>query len=148
VNGNKMAAEMAEQPHVIAALAGRRLQLVERISSILPSDLSGIVLLARGSSDHAAVYGRYVLELASGRPVSLAAPSLHTLYGAKVDYRGYLAVAVSQSGRTPEIVTVLERMKEGGAQCLAITNTPDSPLGDVADMMLELGAGPEEAVPN
>jgi len=51
VNGNKMAAEMAEQPHVIAALAGRRLQLVERISSILPSDLSGIVLLARGSSD-------------------------------------------------------------------------------------------------
>ena len=147
MNGNKMAAEMAGQPHVIAALAGRRLQLVERISSILPSDLSGIVLLARGSSDHAAVYGRYVLELASGRPVSLAAPSLHTLYGAKVDYRGYLAVAVSQSGRTPEIVTVLERMKEGGAQCLAITNTPDSPLGDVADMMLELGAGPEEAVP-
>jgi glucosamine--fructose-6-phosphate aminotransferase (isomerizing) len=142
-----MAAEMAEQPQVIAALAGRRLELVEQISSILPSDLAGTVLLARGSSDHAAVYGRYVLELASGRPVSLAAPSLHTLYGAKVDYRGYLAVAVSQSGRTPEIVTVLERMKEGGARCLAITNAPDSPLGDVADIVLELGAGPEEAVP-
>jgi glutamine---fructose-6-phosphate transaminase (isomerizing) len=142
-----MAAEMAEQPQVIAALAGRRRELVERITSIVPSDLSGTVLLARGSSDHAAVYGRYVLELASGRPVSLAAPSLHTLYGAKVDYRGYLAVAVSQSGRTPEIVTVLERMKEGGARCLAITNTPDSPLGDVADMLLELGAGPEKAVP-
>jgi glucosamine--fructose-6-phosphate aminotransferase (isomerizing) len=147
VKGSKMAAEMAEQPQVISALAGRRLELVEQISSILPPELSGTVLLARGSSDHAAVYGRYVLELASGRPVSLAAPSLHTLYGAKVDYRGYLAVAVSQSGRTPEIVTVLERMKAAGARCIAITNSPDSPLGAVADMVLELGAGPEEAVP-
>jgi len=147
VKGSRMAAEMAEQPQVIAALAARRLELVDRISSILPPELAGTVLLARGSSDHAAVYGRYVLELASGRPVSLAAPSLHTLYGAKVDYSGYLAVAVSQSGRTPEIVTVLERMKEGGARCLAITNTSDSPLGNVADMVLELGAGPEEAVP-
>jgi len=142
-----MAAEMAQQPQVIAALTGRRAELVRQITSILPDDLSGIVLLARGSSDHAAVYGRYVLELAAGRPVSLAAPSLHTLYGAKVDYRGYLAVAVSQSGRTPEIVTVLERMKAGGARCLAITNSPDSPLGAAADMVLDLDAGVEEAVP-
>jgi glucosamine--fructose-6-phosphate aminotransferase (isomerizing) len=147
VKGTKMVAEMSEQPQVIESLVRRRLDVVERISSILPTDLAGTVLLARGSSDHAAVYGRYVLELASGRPVSLAAPSLHTLYGAKVDYRGYFAVAVSQSGRTPEIVTVLERMKAGGARCLAVTNEPDSPLGGVADMVLELGAGPEEAVP-
>lgn len=142
-----MAAEMAEQPRVIAALAGRRRELVGRISTILPDDLSGIVLLARGSSDHAAVYGRYVLELASGRPVSLAAPSLHTLYGAEVDYRGYLAIAVSQSGRTPEIVTVLDRMKAGGARCLAVTNSLDSPLANTADAVLELDAGVEEAVP-
>jgi glucosamine--fructose-6-phosphate aminotransferase (isomerizing) len=118
---------MAEQPQVIATLVRRRLDLVERISSILPTDLAGTVLLARGSSDHAAVYGRYALELASGRPVSLAAPSLHTLYGAKAAYRGYFAVAVSQSGRTPEIVTVLKRMKSSGARCLAVTNEPDSP---------------------
>jgi glutamine---fructose-6-phosphate transaminase (isomerizing) len=142
-----MAAEMAQQPQVIAALAGRRGALVERIAAVVPDDLAGIVLLARGSSDHAAVYGRYLLEIASGRPVSLAAPSLHTLYEAKVDYRGYLAVGVSQSGRTPEIVTVLERMKAGGARSLAITNAPGSPLATTADAVLELEAGPEEAVP-
>jgi glutamine---fructose-6-phosphate transaminase (isomerizing) len=147
VKGSRMAAEMAQQPEVIAALARRRDALAARIAAVVPDDLAGIVLLARGSSDHAAVYGRYLLELASGRPVSLAAPSLHTLYGADVDYRGYLAVGVSQSGRTPEIVTVLDRMRASGARCLAITNAPGSPLATVADAVLELGAGPEEAVP-
>ena len=147
MKGNKMAAEMAQQPQVIAALAERRVELVERIASIVPEDLAGIVLLARGSSDHAAVHGRYLVELAAGRPVSLAAPSLHTLYGAEVDYRGYLAVAVSQSGQTPEIVTVLERMNAGGARCLAVTNAPHSPLAEAADEVLELQAGFEEAVP-
>lgn len=147
MRGSRMASEMAEQPAVLAQLIGRRSELVQRIRSVLPPQLAGIVLLARGSSDHAAIYGRYVLELASGRPVALAAPSLHTLYGAKVDYRGYLAVAVSQSGRTPEIVTVLQRMKDGGARTLVVTNESDSPLGESGDALIDVRAGVEEAVP-
>ena len=70
---------------------------------------NGITIVARGSSDHAAIFGRYLLEAATGRPVSLAAPSLHTLYGVDVDYSGQLVIAVSQSGATPEIVRTLRR---------------------------------------
>lgn len=142
-----MAAEMAEQPEVVAALARRREELIRAVRATLPGPPAGIVLIARGSSDHAAVYGRYVLEVASRRPVALAAPSLHTLYRATVDYEGYLAVAVSQSGQTPEIVTVLERAASGGARTVAITNDGASPLARAADATIELGAGKERAVP-
>lgn len=130
MNGALMAAEMAEQPDVLAGLIARRRELASRVRGVLPSALAGIVLIARGSSDHAAIYGRYLLELATGRPVALAAPSL--LYDAGVDYRGYLAIGVSQSGRTPEIVTVLERARAAGARTLGITNVPGSPLAEVA----------------
>ena len=94
--------------------------------------LDGITIVARGSSDHAAVYGRYLLEAATGKPVSLAAPSLHTLYDVDVDYRGQLVIAVSQSGATPEIVQTLEALQAGGGRGLAITNQPDSPLARAA----------------
>jgi glucosamine--fructose-6-phosphate aminotransferase (isomerizing) len=145
--GALMAAEMAEQPAILAALGRRRGGLVERIREALPQRLAGIVLLARGSSDNAAVYGRYVLEHAARRSVALAAPSLHTLYGVETDYTGYVVVAVSQSGRTPEITTVLERMRRAGARTLAVTNEPDSPLGLAADAAIDLAAGEERAVP-
>ncbi|MCW3065560.1 MAG: hypothetical protein JWN32_2732 [Solirubrobacterales bacterium] len=145
--GTQMLAEMSEQPHVLGVLAGRRPELVARLRAALPERPLGIVLVARGSSDHAAVYGRYVLERASGRPVSLAAPSLHTLYEIEADYSGYVAVAVSQSGRTPEIATVLDRLAEAGACTIAITNDADSPLARTARAAVDLGAGPERAVP-
>ena len=147
MTGEQMAREMAEQPAALARLAGRRDDLVDAVRGVVPSDLRGIVLVARGSSDHAAVYGRYVLELAGGRPVALAAPSLHTLYGADVDYRGYLAIAVSQSGRTPEITTVLEVAQRAGATGIAITNEHDSPLARTADAVVDLQVGDEVAVP-
>ena len=145
--GTQMAAEMAEQPQALRHLLARRDPLIAAVRSVVPDDVRGIVLLARGSSDHAAVYGRYVLEIASGRPVALAAPSLHTLYHAEVDYRGYLAVAVSQSGRTPEIATVLAAAQTAGATGIAITNAHDSPLADAADAVIDLQVGDERAVP-
>ena len=142
-----MAAEMAQQPDVLRALAARRDELAAAVATTVPEDLAGVVVVARGSSDFAALYGRYVIEIARRRPVVQAAPSLHTLYGAATDYRGYIAVAVSQSGRTPEIVTVLARMKSAGARTVAITNAPDSPLAEVADTTIDLHAGAESAVP-
>jgi glutamine---fructose-6-phosphate transaminase (isomerizing) len=147
VNGTKMAAEMAEQPAVLADLIGRRGNLLSRLREAAPARPAGVLLVARGSSDHAAVFGRYVLEAACGRPVALAAPSLQTLYGVRVDYRGYLAVAVSQSGRTPEIVAVLRAARDAGARTVAITNDTESPLAGVAEAVIELGAGEELAVP-
>ncbi|MGH9184123.1 MAG: SIS domain-containing protein [Acidimicrobiales bacterium] len=142
-----MAAEMAEQPDVLARLIERRSAVAGVLGGCIPDPLHGIVLVARGSSDHAAVYGRYVLETATGKPVGLAAPSLHTLYRVPADYRRILVVGISQSGRTPEIVTVLERLKAAGAATLAVTNDVSSPLAQVGDAVVDLGAGSEEAVP-
>jgi glucosamine--fructose-6-phosphate aminotransferase (isomerizing) len=147
MNGALMAAEMAEQPRVLAELLLRRGELVDAVRQVLPAHLCGVILVARGSSDQAALYGRYLLEMVSGRPVALASPSLHTLYRAPVDHSGYLAIAVSQSGRTPEIISVLERMRDTGARTIAIVNAASSPLCGVADVVIDVGAGEERAVP-
>jgi glutamine---fructose-6-phosphate transaminase (isomerizing) len=145
--GERMRAEMAEQPDVLARLAARVEELREPVRRLTPRPLAGIALVARGSSDHAAVYGRYLLEPALGRPVSLAAASLHTLYRARVDYTGYLVISISQSGETPEIVTVTERLRAAGARTIAVTNETGSSLARGADLALELGASAELAVP-
>jgi glucosamine--fructose-6-phosphate aminotransferase (isomerizing) len=147
VKGEHMRAEMAEQPGVLARLVQRREAITASIRARLPEHLCGTVLLARGSSDTAALYGRYLLEMASGRPVGLASPSLHTLYGVRADHRGYVAIAISQSGRTPEVVSVLERMRDTGARTIAIVNSTSSPLSDIADVVIDIDAGIELAVP-
>lgn len=142
-----MAAEMNEQPEVLARLVGRFGEDVARVRAVLPERPAGIVFVARGSSDHAAVFGRYLAEMAAGRPAGLAAPSLHTLYNAHIDYSGCLTVALSQSGATPEIITVCQRMRATGARVVAITNNTASPLAAAADVVLALEAGEERAVP-
>jgi glucosamine--fructose-6-phosphate aminotransferase (isomerizing) len=147
VPGERMAAEMAAQPDVLAGIASRRVEISAALGAVVPDDPLGVVLIARGSSDHAAVYGRYVLQLATGRPVALAAPSLHTLYRSRMHCPGFLAVAVSQSGRTPEITSVLQSYVNAGATGIAITNNPRSPLAEAAGATIALGAGEELAVP-
>jgi glucosamine--fructose-6-phosphate aminotransferase (isomerizing) len=143
-----MAAEMAEQPRVLAGLLDRRADIRGRVAPLGQDPApAGVVLVARGSSDNAAIYGRYLLELAVGRPVALAAPSLFTLYDAHVDCRGWIVIALSQSGRTPEIVDVFERYRSAGARGIAITNDPASPLAHAADALVALEAGEELAVP-
>jgi glutamine---fructose-6-phosphate transaminase (isomerizing) len=138
--GTLMEADMRAQPEVLRALAS-----LERPELGPPPE--AIVIVARGSSDYAAIFGRYLLEAATGRPVALAAPSLQTLYGVESRLAGWLAVAISQSGRTPEITTVLERYRDAGARTLAITNYPESPLAASADAAIALAAGEESAVP-
>ena len=142
-----MAREMAEQPDRLRQLIRRFDEISERIRASAPAPLNGITMVARGSSDHAAVYGRYLLETATGKPVSLAAPSLHTLYALDVDYRGQLVIAVSQSGSTPEIVRTLEALQDGGGNGVAITNDPDSALAAAAGKTIDLKVGEERAVP-
>jgi glutamine---fructose-6-phosphate transaminase (isomerizing) len=147
MNGTLMAAEMAEQPARLRQLLGRYTAIAERVRGAVPEPLTGITLVARGSSDNAAVYGRYLLEAATGKPISLAAPSLHTLYDVDVDYSGQLVIAVSQSGATPEIVRTLEALQEAGGTGLAITNDPAGPLAYAAGQTLDLDVGVERAVP-
>jgi len=138
--GERMEADMRAQPEVLRTLASSG-------PPALGPPPDGIVIVARGSSDYAAIFGRYLLEGATGRPVALAAPSLQTLYGVEPRLEGWLAVAISQSGRTPEIATVLDRYREAGARTVAVTNDPDSPLAQSADAEVALGAGDEQAVP-
>jgi glucosamine--fructose-6-phosphate aminotransferase (isomerizing) len=145
--GAVMAAEMAEQPAILRRLIGRRPDLLAHLRKVLAPVPMRVVIVARGSSDHAAIYGRYILEHATRTPVALAAPSLHTRYRVDTDYRGYLAIAASQSGRTPEIVATLEQMRARGAVAIAITNDAESPLAQAADVALGLDAGPERAIP-
>ena len=127
--GSLMAAELAEQPQVLGRLVGRHVADRDQVRAVLPDRrlpgrLAGTVLLARGSSDNVAVYGRYLIELASRRPAGLAAPSVHTRYEADVDYSGYLAVALSQSGATPEVVETAARMRRAGAVVVGADTTP------------------------
>jgi glutamine---fructose-6-phosphate transaminase (isomerizing) len=144
MNGDRMRADMAAQPEVLRRLMARRAEVG---AGLRGADPIGVVIVARGSSDYAAVFARYLLEAVLGRPVALAAPSLHTLYGVDLRLRGWLAIGISQSGRTPEITAVLERYRAAGARTIAVTNDPASPLAAVADLELALEAGDEEAVP-
>ena len=142
-----MADEMAEQPDVLARLVERAAEVRATGAEVVPVDLAACAIVARGSSDHAALLGQYLLEVATGRPVALASPSVQTLYRAPVDYRGVLVVGVSQSGATSEIVEVVAVLRAAGARTIAITNDPSSPLAEAAGSVIDLGAGPELAVP-
>src|SRR5690349_23001531 len=142
-----MAAEMAAQPEVLARVIARAAADAAAVRAVVPGPLAGVVFLARGSSDNAAVFGRYLVELWAGRPAGLAAPSIYTRYHATVDWHGYLAVALSQSGATPEIISTCQAIRAGGAVVLGITNDPQSPLADTVDLLLSTDAGPERAVP-
>ena len=132
-----MASDMAAQPQVLRG-PGPALRSAGLARGLRPA---GVVVVARGSSDYAAVFGRYLFEAATGRPAALAAPSLNTLYRLEPRLEGWLAVAVSQSGRTPEIATVLEAYGRAGARTVAVTNDDKSPLAEAADHQFALGAG-------
>ncbi len=105
-----------------------------------------IVLAARGTSDNAAQFGRYLLEITTGIPVSLAAPSLFTLYNANIDFKHALVVAISQSGESTDTNIVLERGREQGALTVGITNEPASSLAKLAEHVLFVRAGRERSV--
>lgn len=145
--GSGVGKDMAEQPAVVADLFGRRAAIGTAIWGRWLLPRRGIVLVARGSSDHAAIYARYLLELVAAVPVVLAAPSLHTRYRSRARYEGWTAIAISQSETTPEIATTLDDLAARGARTIAVTNDPESPLAATADLALPLGCGPDRARP-
>lgn len=148
VHGAHMAAEMAEQPAVLGALAARFDEIAATVAAALPGRPAGVGFLARGSSDNAALLGRYAVELATGLPTCLIAPSVLTSFGREPrGFAGWLIVALSQSGETPEIVDLAGRYRAAGATVVAITNDAGSALAAAADVTVALEAGREIAVP-
>jgi fructoselysine-6-P-deglycase FrlB-like protein len=141
-----MRIEIAEQPEALSNTFDALLAQVDELAA-LGRDTGQVLFIARGSSDNAAVYGQYLCSARAGRLASLASPSLATAYRAVLDLRGVLAVAVSQSGATEEIVTTLEWARRCGARTVAVTNAAGSPLTEVADLALITQAGEELAVP-
>jgi glucosamine--fructose-6-phosphate aminotransferase (isomerizing) len=105
-----------------------------------------VITIARGSSDHATTYGRYMIETQLGVLTSSLAPSIGSVYGANVDLTNTLCLAVSQSGRSPDLIKAVETAKAGGAMVLALVNAEGSPLEAIADFSLPLMAGPELSV--
>ena len=140
-------AEILEQPEVARRLLAEQAQNVERIAASLRERQVGhVVIAARGTSDHAAVYAQYVLGVRHRLSVGLGTPSIVSLYGAAPDVRDALVIGISQSGASPDIVAVLAAARAQGAPTIAITNEPESALAAVADRTVALGAGPERAV--
>jgi fructoselysine-6-P-deglycase FrlB-like protein len=142
----RMRAEILEQPAAVAATLDDLLPLAGDVER-LGAGMRQVLFIARGSSDNAAVYGQYLCSVRAGRLGVLASPSVATAYDASVDLSGVLAVAVSQSGRTEEIVATHDWARACGARTVAVTNDGDSPLASRADLALVTRAGEELAVP-
>ena len=143
---SRMRFEIAEQPDALRRTFDALLPRVGALEA-LGRETRQVLFIARGSSDNAAVYGQYLCSVHAGRLASLAAPSVATVYRADLDLRGVLAVGVSQSGATEEIVTTLEWARHCGARTVAVTNVAGSPLTETADVALITQAGKELAVP-
>jgi glutamine---fructose-6-phosphate transaminase (isomerizing) len=139
--------EILEQPEAarrqLSASQGAIDALVARLRA---RPIASVVVVARGTSDHAAIYAQYVLGVRNRLSVGLATPSVVSLYGAEPDVHEALVIGISQSGASPDVVGVIEAARRQGAPTLAITNEPTSPLAAASEFVIDLAAGPELAV--
>ena len=142
----RMAQEIAEQPAAVRRTLDALLPLRPAVRELV-GDRRRVLFAARGTSDNAAIYGRYLLETHAGVLGGLLSPSVATHYGAELDLSDTVVVSVSQSGATEEIVATQSWARAHGAVTLAVANVPGSPLVEAADLALVTQAGPEVAVP-
>ncbi|OLD48900.1 MAG: hypothetical protein AUI42_10510 [Actinobacteria bacterium 13_1_40CM_2_65_8] len=145
---NRFRDEILEQPEVAARLIQKSRAAIDafgaRYRELRPR---GFVIAARGSSDHAALYAKYLFGRRNRALVSLAAPSLFTRYASPPRLDGQCVIGISQSGASPDVVAVVEEAVRQGAMTVAITNDPGSKLASVAELVLALDAGKEQSVP-
>ena len=138
--------EIFEQPARLGAVLEKQRENVERVAAEINSrGIRYIFLAARGTSDNAGRYGNYLFGGHNHLAVALATPSLFTFYKKPPNLSGALVMGISQSGQSPDIVSVLEEGRRQSCLTLAVTNEPDSPLARVADFVLDIMAGPELA---
>jgi len=142
-----MRSELGEEAGVVEGLLDTAVDQVRRFAhAVRDRDVDIVLIAARGTSDHAAIYGQYVLGSRNRLQVALAAPSLVSVYGGGPRLRNAAVLGISQSGRSPDVVAVLEDARRQGALTAAITNEPSSELAAAAEHVIELEAGPERAV--
>src|SRR3954453_19476139 len=144
---SRMLEEIREQPRALERTLSEELRRLPRFQRLIEKKRPRlVVLVARGTSDNAALFGRYLLEITTGIPVSLAAPSIATVYKVPVDYRDALVVAISQSGESTDTNLVLERARAQGAITVGITNERSSTLAGLAEHTFLVRAGKERSV--
>lgn len=141
-----LAQEIQQQPRVLRQLLEAESANVARLVEQLRGRFEYVVIAARGTSDNAARYAQYLFGAHNQLPVSLATPSLYTLYERPPSLAGALVMGISQSGQSPDIVGVVAEGRRQGRPTLAITNDPDSPLAQAAGELIALHTGPERAV--
>ena len=142
----KMYSEISETPNVFSRLINSEKQFERAAEEIKSRKITNVIILARGTSDNAGHYLKFLIEVRLGLPVGLASPSSVSIYGAKVDFKDTLVIALSQSGKSPDLLAFASASKEGGALLIAMTNNSDSPLAKAGDIHIDLSAGPEIAV--
>jgi len=144
--GKIMASEIAHTPKVFENILAN-ISDIQKVRDVLKSrDIKSVLILARGTSDNAAHYLKYLIETQIGLPVGLTSPSAVSIYNSKLMYENTLIVAISQSGQSTDLVRFAKAAKDSGAYLLAMTNNPSSPLASLSDHHLNLHAGPELAV--
>ncbi len=145
--GAVMLSEIAEIPQMLDGISSAMEKNQSAKELYRTHNFTNVVILARGTSDNAAHYLKYLLETQMGLPVGLASPSAATMYSPKFHYEKTLLIAISQSGQSTDLISFAKAAKNGGAYLLSITNAPDSPLAKLSDLHLPIHAGPELAVP-
>lgn len=144
---SKMLDEIREQPAALERTLQSESRSIEQLRTLLAREVPRLIMLvARGTSDNAAQFGRYLLEITTGIPVTLAAPSIFTLYNSPFRFDGVLVIAISQSGESTDTNLVLERARRQGARTIGITNEPSSALARLAEHTFLVHAGREESV--
>ncbi len=144
---SRMLDEIRQQPEVLARTLASELRRIEKFRALINRRKPRlVVLVARGTSDNAAQFGRYLIEIMTGIPVSLAAPSVSTVYGARMNYKEALLVALSQSGESTDTNQVLEQARKAGAVTVGITNESQSSLAGIAEYVFLVRAGREKSV--
>ncbi len=139
--------EIRQQPLALARTLKAEIKTAAKLRAAIEKRRPKlVVLVARGTSDNAAQFGRYLIEVTTGIPVSLCAPSIHTVYGARVNYTDALVIAISQSGESTDTNLVLEHARADGALTVGITNEPKSSLAGLAEHVFLVRAGREKSV--
>ena len=144
--GRIMASEIAETPGVFASLLENSSVFNEVKDVLLTEKIHSVLILARGTSDNAAHFLKYLIETQIGLPVGLTSPSSVTIYGSNLQYANTLIVAISQSGQSPDLVKFATAARGSKAYIIAMTNDNKSPLASIAHHHISLLAGPELAV--
>ena len=142
-----MRSELGEAPEIVRSLVETQRGVIDAVAEAVrtrPVDL--VLIAARGTSDHAAIYAQYVFGVNNRLPVALAAPSIQSLYGVNPRLHNALVIGVSQSGQSPDVVGVIEDARRQNAPTIAVTNDAASPLGRAAEFHIDIQAGPELAV--